>query len=80
MDQAPRAAFIAGVVGEGERTAVMGVTSALRTLAMALGPSVTGALAGGGRFWVAFVVGGALRIIYDVGLWAMFVNVRLTGH
>ena len=80
MDQAPRAAFIAGVVPEQERTAVMGITSALRTSAMALGPSITGALAGGGGFWIAFVVGGALRIIYDMGLWAMFVNVRLTGQ
>lgn len=80
MDQAPRAAFIAGVVPEGERTAVMGITSALRTMAMALGPSITGALAGAGGFWIAFVAGGALRIMYDVGLWAMFVNVRLTGQ
>ena len=41
MDQAPRAAFIAAVVKPDERTAVMGITSTLRTLAMAVGPSVT---------------------------------------
>lgn len=80
MDQAPRAAFIAAVVKSDERTAVMGITSTLRTLAMAIGPSVTGGLAGQDRFWIAFVAGGALRVMYDVGLWAMFVNMRLHTH
>jgi MFS family permease len=80
MDQAPRAAFIAAVVKPEERTAVMGITSTLRTLAMAVGPSVTGALAGSDRFWIAYVAGGALRITYDVGLWAMFVNMKLHQH
>ncbi|KAJ7452360.1 major facilitator superfamily domain-containing protein [Mycena galericulata] len=80
MDQAPRAALIAAVVKPEERTAVMGVTSTLRTLASVAGPSVTGLLAGSDHFWVAFVVGGALRLAYDLGLWAMFVNVRLYKH
>lgn len=80
MDQAPRAAFIAAVVRPEERTAVMGITSTLRTMSMAVGPSVTGVLAGSDRFWIAFVVGGALRILYDLGLWGMFVNLRLHTH
>ncbi|KAM0431367.1 hypothetical protein ACHAPT_005344 [Fusarium lateritium] len=80
MDQAPRAAFIAAVVKPEERTAVMGITSTLRTLAMATGPSFTGALAGKEKFWIAFVVGGVLRIMYDLGLWSMFVNMRLHAH
>ncbi|KAF7552671.1 hypothetical protein G7Z17_g4176 [Cylindrodendrum hubeiense] len=80
MDQAPRAAFIAAVVKPEERTAVMGITSTIRTLAMAIGPSLTGALAGSDRFWIAYVVGGTLRIMYDLGLWAMFVKMRLYAH
>ncbi|KAF4964745.1 hypothetical protein FSARC_7344 [Fusarium sarcochroum] len=80
MDQAPRAAFIAAVVKPEERTAVMGITTTLRTLAMATGPSLTGGLAESGRFWIAFVVGGVLRIMYDLGLWFMFVNMRLHTH
>lgn len=80
MDQAPRAAFIAAVVKPHERTAVMGITSTLRTLAMAIGPSFTGGLAGKNKFWIAYVVGGVLRIMYDLGLWAMFVNMRLHAH
>lgn len=77
MDQAPRSAFIAAVVKPEERTAVMGITTMLRTLAATAGPSVTGLLAGNKRFWIAFVAAGSLRICYDLGLWAMFVNMKL---
>jgi MFS family permease len=80
MDQAPRSAFIAAVVKPEERTAVMGITSMLRTLAATAGPTVTGILAGHDRFWIAFVAAGALRISYDLGLWAMFINMNLYQH
>lgn len=65
---------------EDERTAVMGITSTLRTLAATAGPTVTGVLAGQDRFWIAFVAAGTLRIAYDLGLWAMFVNMKLYQH
>ncbi|KKY32151.1 putative major facilitator superfamily transporter [Diaporthe ampelina] len=80
MDQAPRAALIAAVVRPEERTAVMGITSTLRTLANVTGPSFTGLLADSGRFWIAFVVGGALRLFYDVGLFVAFINIQLYKH
>ncbi|KAI5919600.1 major facilitator superfamily domain-containing protein [Camillea tinctor] len=80
MDQAPRAAFIAAVVKPEERTAVNGITSTLRTLAATIGPSVTGILAGNDRFWIAYVVAGSLRIAYDLGLFVMFVNMKLHTH
>lgn len=51
MDQAPRSAFIAAVVKADERTAVMGITSSLRTLAATAGPTITGILAGKDRFY-----------------------------
>ncbi len=80
LDQAPRAALIAAVVRPHERTAVMGITNMLRTLASTTGPTLTGLLAGHDRFWIAFVVAGALRLAYDFGLFAMFVNIRLYQH
>ncbi|KAF7313239.1 MFS general substrate transporter [Mycena kentingensis (nom. inval.)] len=80
MDQAPRSALIAALVREDERTAVMAVTSTLRTLASTIGPTITGLLAQSSKFWVAFVVAGALRLIYDVGLFVMFVNINLDKH
>lgn len=80
MDQAPRAALIAAVVKPEERTAVMGITSTLRTLANVTGPTFTGVLGGHNLFWVAFVVGGALRLAYDIGLFVMFINIKLYKH
>ncbi|KAI1810983.1 major facilitator superfamily domain-containing protein [Poronia punctata] len=80
MDQAPRTALIAAVVREDERTAVMGITSAIRSIAAMLGPLFTGYLAAGNRFWVAFVVAGLARLGYDLGLYALFVNIRLYQH
>jgi MFS family permease len=80
MDQAPRAAFIAAVVKPEERTAVMGITTMVRTLGATAGPSITGVLAGKGTFWIAFVAAGVCRLAYDFGLYAMFVNMRLDLH
>ncbi|KAI1141497.1 MFS general substrate transporter [Hypoxylon sp. FL0543] len=80
MDQAPRAAFIAAVVKPEERTAVMGITSAVRALAATTGPSVTGFLAANKQFWIAFVAAGCFRLSYDFGLYAMFVNMKLHEH
>ena len=54
-----------------------GITSVLRTLAATTGPTVTGFLAGSDKFWIAFVVAGALRLAYDIGLFVMFINIKL---
>jgi MFS family permease len=80
MDQAPRAAFVAAVVKPEERTAVMGINSMLRTAAQSSGPTITGLLAGSDRFWVAFAVASLLRVIYDLGLWTMCINMKLYRH
>ena len=80
MDQPPRSAFIAGVVRPDERTAAMGITTVVRTLAAMLGPTVTGILAGNDNFWIAFIVAGTCRISYDIGLYILFINVKLYEH
>ena len=61
MDQAPRSAFLAAAVLPEERTSVVGIVSMAQTVGRSGGPLVTGLLAGGGKFWVAFVVAGALK-------------------
>jgi hypothetical protein len=38
---------------------------------------VTGGLAEKGQFWVAYVLAGTLRLAYDFGLWALFINIDL---
>ncbi|PSR85596.1 major facilitator superfamily domain-containing protein [Coniella lustricola] len=74
MDQAPRTAFLSKVVRAEERTAVMGIVNVVKTLSQSGGPLFTGLLAGGGRFWIAFTVAGALKASYDLGLLAFFLK------
>ena len=55
----------------------MGITAMVRTGAMSIGPSITGLLAGSDHFWLAFVATGLCRIVYDIGLWVLFINVKV---
>ncbi|KAK3115508.1 hypothetical protein LTR53_005084 [Teratosphaeriaceae sp. CCFEE 6253] len=77
MDQAPRSAFLSAVVLPGERTAVMGIVNTVKTMSQSSGPLITGSLASGDHFWVAFVIAGALKASYDIGMLTMFVNTRV---
>lgn len=76
MDQAPRQAFLAAAVLPGERTAVMGTVNVVKTLSQSVGPVVTGTLSGRGKFWIAFVMAGSLKIAYDVLMLGMFLGYR----
>ncbi|KAI4128882.1 MAG: hypothetical protein LQ338_002512 [Usnochroma carphineum] len=76
MDQAPRQAFLAAAVLPSERTAVMGIVNVVRALSQSGGPVVTGWLAATGKFWVAFLVAGALKAGYDLAMLRMFLGFR----
>jgi len=76
MDQAPRQAFLAAAVLPSERTAVMGVVNVVKTLSQSVGPVMTGWLAGMDRFWIAFVVAGAMKASYDLGMLRMFLGYK----
>ena len=76
MDQAPRQAFLSAVVLPSERTAVMGVVNVVKTLSQSIGPYATGWLAGTNKFWVAFLVAGAMKASYDLGMLGMFLGFK----
>lgn len=76
MDQAPGQAFLAAAVLPSERTSVMGIMNVVKTTSQAVGPVVTGKLAGSGKFWVAFVLAGSLKLLYDVLLLGMFLGYK----
>ncbi|MCJ1469242.1 hypothetical protein MMC07_007875 [Pseudocyphellaria aurata] len=76
MDQAPRQAFIAAAVLPSERTAVMGVVNVVKTLSQSGGPVATGALAGAGKFWIAFLIAGILKMGYDLAMLKMFLGYK----
>ena len=79
MDQAPRSAFLSAVVLPEERTAVMGVVNTVKTMSQSSGPLITGVLAQGSRFWIAFVVAGGLKASYDLAMLSMFASTKLEG-
>lgn len=74
MDQAPRQAFLSAVVLPSERTAMMGVVNVVKTLSQSGGPVVTGWLAGIRKFWIAFLVAGAMKVSYDLTILKMFLG------
>ncbi len=71
MDVPTRQSYLMAVVKENERVAAAGITNTSRNVAQALSPSVVGAILG--QLLVApFVIGGALKLAYDIGLFLSF--------
>ena len=77
MDQAPRQAFLAAAVQPSERTAVMGIVNVVKTLSQSAGPAVTGVLAHRHMFGLAFIIAGALKLLYDGLMLAMFLGFQV---
>ncbi|MEO9320832.1 MAG: MFS transporter [Nitrososphaera sp.] len=77
MDVPTRQSYIVSVVGAGERTAASGITNVSRNLSQAVSPSLAGyilqALPG---LAAPFVIGGALKIAYDIVLYFNFRSAR----
>lgn len=76
MDQAPRQAFLAAAVLPSERTATMGIVNTVKTLSQSAGPTITGWLAGLGKFWIAFLVAGCMKVTYDLAMLKMFAGYK----
>ena len=54
----------------------MGVVNVVKTLSQSGGPVATGWLAGIGKFWVAFLIAGALKASYDLAMLKMFLGYK----
>ncbi|KFY29466.1 hypothetical protein V491_00022 [Pseudogymnoascus sp. VKM F-3775] len=72
MDVAPRSAFVAAIVLPNERTAIMGIINVVKTFTAGLGPGLTGLLFDHNLAWTAFVMAGSLKVVYDLGMLAVF--------
>ncbi|ROT34483.1 MFS general substrate transporter [Sodiomyces alkalinus F11] len=66
LDSAPRQAFISAGVSDEERTSAMGVVNLVKTIGSCLGLYMTGLFAGLDQFWLAFIVAGSLKLVYNV--------------
>jgi len=76
MDVPTRTSYVMAVVTPAERPAAASVTSVPRSLAAALSPTIAGYLLGLSTFAWPLLIGGVLKIGYDLTLLAMFRHVR----
>ena len=77
MDVPTRQSYIVAVVNEDERTAATGVTNISRNIAQAISPSIAGYILQSVSFLAApFLLGGLLKIVYDILLYANFKKIK----
>lgn len=75
MDVPTRQSYLMAVVKENERVSAAGITNTSRNIAQAVSPSITGVILGHLLF-APFVIGGVLKIVYDLGLFISFRNIK----
>ena len=77
MDVPTRQSYIIAVVREEERTAAAGITNTSRNVAQAVSPSLAGYILQSLSFLSApFILGGVLKIVYDIALYFNFKNIK----
>lgn len=76
MDVPARSSYVMAVVTPAERAAAAGVTNVPRSLASALSPAFAGYLFSAALFPWPLLIGGGLKIAYDLLLLACFSTVR----
>jgi MFS family permease len=73
MDVPTRQSFIVAVVKEDERTAAAGITNISRNISQAISPSIAGSILQSVSLLSApFLLGGLIKIIYDIALYLQF--------
>jgi MFS family permease len=76
MDVPVRSSYVMAVVSPPERPAAAGVTAVPRSLVAAISPAIAGYLLTLSSFGWPLVICGALKIVYDLSLLAMFRKVK----
>jgi predicted MFS family arabinose efflux permease len=76
MDAPTSQSYTMAVVGPEERSAMAAATSVSRSAGIAAGPAAATALWSAASASAPFVVGGAVKIIYDLTLWCLFRRVK----
>ena len=75
MDVPARQSYIVSVVKEDERTAAAGITNISRNVTQAISPSIAGSiLQSVSLAFAPFLIGGLLKIVYDITLYLNFKN------
>jgi len=75
MDVPTRQAYVMAVVEDHEREAAAALTNVARTVAQAISPAATGWVMQVVALGAPFVLGGGLKLVYDLLLWRTFRDV-----
>lgn len=76
MDVPTRTSYVMAVVTPEERPAAAAFTALPRSLATAIAPVLSGWMLALSGFGWPLIIGGAIKIVYDIGLLAMFRKVK----
>jgi MFS family permease len=76
MDVPTRQSYLVAVVDPDERSAAAGVTAIARTLASAAAPVLSGLMLASAASGAPFLISGALKIAYDLGMLRSFRAIR----
>ncbi|MGI0065602.1 MAG: MFS transporter [Nitrosotalea sp.] len=76
MDVPTRQSYLMGVVGKNERVHAAVFTNTARNVSQAISPSLTGIIISTLSLSAPFVVGGVLKIVYDVGIFFSFRKIK----
>ncbi len=76
MDVPTRQSYLMGVVGENERIPAAVFTNTSRNISQAISPSLSGIIISTLSLSAPFVVGGILKIVYDVGIFFSFRKIK----
>ena len=76
MDVPTRTSYLVGIVDPEERTAAVSLTTSVRMLSQAVSPSLAGQIWQAASAVAPFWIGGGLKVVYDVLLYAGFRQVR----
>jgi len=72
MDVPARQAYVVSIVPPAERAGALAVTGAVRGVAQAAGPVLSGLAIQGAALGLPFYLAGALKLVYDMALYAGF--------
>lgn len=76
MDVPTRQSYIVAIVNDKERTTAAGITNTSRNIAQAISPSAVGVIIQSLWLSAPFVIGGILKIVYDLGLYLNFRKIK----
>ena len=76
MDVPTRQSYIVAVVSEEERTTAAGITNVSRNITQAISPSLTGIIIYTFTLSAPFIIGGVLKIAYDIALYGNFRKIK----